>query len=78
MSDLVKGRKKDVEPEMLSLIVPNIDVQTTRKAWQGKATNITIQPMMTVCYSRKLAHYSIYPHGCVIWAITHIQMQKTA
>ena len=32
---------KDVEPEMLSLIVPNIDVQTTHKAWQGKATNIT-------------------------------------
>nr|WP_240697770.1 hypothetical protein [Vibrio kanaloae] len=50
---------KDVEPEMLSLIVPNIDVQTTHKAWQGKATSIT-PAYETACCSLKLARYSIY------------------
>ena len=66
---------KDVEPEMLSLIVPNIDVQTAHKAWQGKATNITPAYDDGVLFTQTRSLFNL-PHGCVIWAVTHIQMQN--
>ncbi len=66
---------KDVEPEMLSLIVPNIDVKTTRKSWQGKATNITPAYDDGMLFTQTRSLFNL-PHGCVIWAVTHIQMQN--
>ncbi|NIY86087.1 hypothetical protein [Vibrio campbellii] len=66
---------KDVEPEMLSLIVPNIDVKSVRQAWQGKAINVTPAYDDGVLFTQTRSLFNL-PHGCVIWAVTHIKMQN--
>ncbi|MCW0469473.1 hypothetical protein OH492_12175 [Vibrio chagasii] len=55
---------KDVEPEMLSLIV-QILMQTTHKAWQGKATNITPAYIIDgVLFTQTRSLFNL-PHGAV-------------
>ncbi|MDD1795497.1 hypothetical protein LRP50_20405 [Enterovibrio sp. ZSDZ42] len=63
---------KDVEPERLSLVVPDVDIETVLTAWQGHATNITPAFDDGILFTQTRALLNL-PQGCLLWAVTHIK-----
>ncbi len=63
---------KDVEPELLALDL-DVPVAEVVEAWKGAATSVSNTYEDKHLYSDIRVLFNL-KQGCVVWAVTHIQM----